>query len=55
MGPCPDCMKCCCRWIEGLDENECVNFEEFGRCTCEHENDDQAAITTDEESEEFLE
>ncbi len=49
--PCPDCFRCCCRWVERLDENECSNFEEFGRCICEHEDDDQAAIATDEEVE----
>lgn len=51
MCPCSDCFRCCCRWVEGLDENNCVNFEEFGRCICEHENDDPAAIMTDEEVE----
>lgn len=36
MCPCPGCWKCCCGWVEGLDEENCVNFEEFGRCICEH-------------------
>lgn len=48
--PCPDCMKCCCGWVEGLDENNCVNFEEFGRCFCEHADDNQAAIPDERQS-----
>lgn len=50
MCPCPDCMRCCCGRVEGLDENRCVNFEEFRRCICEHADDDQAAISDERQS-----
>lgn len=35
--PCPNCLRCCCNWVKGLDEDECVNFDEFGRCECGRE------------------
>lgn len=43
MCPCPDCGRCCCAWVVGYD-GPCVNFDEFGRCICEHEDGEAAAI-----------
>lgn len=59
--PCPDCCRCCCRWVGGLDENQCANFDQFGCCGCERAEEedwvarwkaeDPDAIMTDEEVE----
>ena len=34
---CPKCLKCCCKFVKGLDPEDCVNKEEFGECDCQEE------------------
>ena len=35
MCPCPDCFRCCCQYIPGLDPETCANNKE--KCLCSRE------------------
>lgn len=54
MCPCPDCLKCCCRFVPDMPELECVNAE-HGLCDCERACWDFDPLPLSDGDKEFIE
>jgi len=50
--PCPACLRCCCKYVEGLDPERCDNHEE-GDCVCERK-ESEMSVNVAERMREFL-